>query len=319
MKTSVVIPAYKAAATVERAIRSVLENLREIDLEVILIEDGIIDNTKDVVARISGPIRHIRLSRNMGAQVARNVGLSLVTTDTVLFLDADDYVLPGLLSGLHAALQCYDTAVAFGPYASQIGDSAPGRVRYPRKGESRHEIARRWLKGRSGPPTCSVMWRTEDLRRIGGWNEKMVRNQDGELVLRALSRGCEVAVSENGCGIYYHHGGVRISRRNDWESYECQKIIVEMMDEWDSTEPEAELKQAIGEFCRRIAMRAYRHGLVEIGDFWSNLSNEYCPRISIDMDDSLTQVVKKILCKVVGVRSASILIHRLKGMNHPGF
>jgi len=74
-KVSVVIPTYNRAHLVGRAIRSVLNQTYQ-DFEIIVVDDGSTDNTKEVVKSFNDPrIRYIRHEKNRGGSAARNTGI----------------------------------------------------------------------------------------------------------------------------------------------------------------------------------------------------------------------------------------------------
>ncbi len=85
---SVIIPTYNREAYLDRAIRSALAQCRSAD-EIIVVDDGSTDRTKDVADRFGDSIRYHYIS-NGGAGRARNIGLDLATKDYVAFLDSDD-------------------------------------------------------------------------------------------------------------------------------------------------------------------------------------------------------------------------------------
>jgi glycosyltransferase involved in cell wall biosynthesis len=99
MRISVIIPAYNAAAYIERALRSVLSQTRAAD-EVIVVDDGSSDNTADILKKYQNQIISIR-QPNAGVSAARNTGIRAATGDWIAFLDADDEWLPEKLE-----LQC---------------------------------------------------------------------------------------------------------------------------------------------------------------------------------------------------------------------
>jgi glycosyltransferase involved in cell wall biosynthesis len=91
---SVVVPCFRCASTIERAVASVAAQSSR-PVEVILVDDCSKDRTTDVleslVARYgSGWIKIRRLENNMGAASARNAGWAVASQRFVAFLDADD-------------------------------------------------------------------------------------------------------------------------------------------------------------------------------------------------------------------------------------
>jgi glycosyltransferase involved in cell wall biosynthesis len=91
-KVSVVIPTHNYANFVSEAIESALgQTLRP--HEVIVVNDGSTDETPQVLAEFSEPVRAVHL-QNRGVCAARNEGATLATGDLLAFLDADDIWLP---------------------------------------------------------------------------------------------------------------------------------------------------------------------------------------------------------------------------------
>ncbi len=96
LTTSVIIPTYNRAHLVGRAIDSVLCQLQQGD-EIVVVDDGSMDDTEAAVRRFEGPIRYIRTA-NGGAGAARNRGIREAKGNLIGFLDSDDEWLPGKLS-----------------------------------------------------------------------------------------------------------------------------------------------------------------------------------------------------------------------------
>jgi glycosyltransferase involved in cell wall biosynthesis len=91
---SVVLPCYRCAQTIERAVDSVVtQTVRPLSL--ILVDDGSGDETRDVLTALqsrysAGWIQLVLLNQNVGAASARNAGWNQSVGDYVAFLDADD-------------------------------------------------------------------------------------------------------------------------------------------------------------------------------------------------------------------------------------
>ena len=86
---SVIIPAYNSAATLARAVESVIEQSWPAH-EIIVIDDGSTDNTLQIIRQFGNRIRLIQQA-NSGVSVARNRGADAATGDWLAFLDADDW------------------------------------------------------------------------------------------------------------------------------------------------------------------------------------------------------------------------------------
>ena len=94
-EVSLIIPTYNRAQYITQAIDSVLrQNINS--LEILVVDDGSTDNTKDVLENYSDKIRYIR-KRNGGVAAARNHGIRLARGKYIAFLDSDDLFRPGKL------------------------------------------------------------------------------------------------------------------------------------------------------------------------------------------------------------------------------
>ena len=111
---SVVIPTYNRAYCIERALDSVLRQTHQ-DLEIILVDDGSTDDTRELIARRyghDGRVRYIH-QQNAGVSAARNTGLREVRGDFVALLDSDDVWKPWKLE---LQLRCLERV----PHAGMI-------------------------------------------------------------------------------------------------------------------------------------------------------------------------------------------------------
>lgn len=108
---SVVIPVYNNAATVGRAVESVLTQCWPA-YEILVVDDGSTDETSRVIEEFGHRIRYLKRSRNAGVSAARNFGAQHATGDWLAFLDADDWYFDSRLQ-LHAEWIQEDAALDF--------------------------------------------------------------------------------------------------------------------------------------------------------------------------------------------------------------
>ena len=96
-RLSVVIPAYNASAYVEECLDSVLSQSDCPCFEVVIVDDGSLDETSSIVDARYPKVRLFRKD-NGGPGSARNVGVEEAFGEVIVFVDADDVMLPGRLS-----------------------------------------------------------------------------------------------------------------------------------------------------------------------------------------------------------------------------
>jgi glycosyltransferase involved in cell wall biosynthesis len=94
---SVIVPCYNGEDYISETIQSVLDQSYE-SLELIIVDDGSLDRTGDVIAQCSDArLRYFR-TKNCGVSHARNFGIGMARGEFIAFLDADDLFMPENLS-----------------------------------------------------------------------------------------------------------------------------------------------------------------------------------------------------------------------------
>ncbi|WP_132055516.1 glycosyltransferase family 2 protein [Pseudocnuella soli] len=91
---SVIIPCYNHGKYLQQAIDSV-NSQAGVHTEIVVVDDGSSDNTKEVAGQ-NGEVKYI-YQTNAGLSAARNTGIKESNGEYLLFLDADDWLLPGAL------------------------------------------------------------------------------------------------------------------------------------------------------------------------------------------------------------------------------
>jgi glycosyltransferase involved in cell wall biosynthesis len=102
---SVIIPTYNSEKYIERSVKSISKG-SFYNFEIIIIDDGSCDNTKIVCSDMAKNDHRISYiyQKNSGPNVARNNGIEHAKGEYIIFLDADDEILPGALDVLYREL-----------------------------------------------------------------------------------------------------------------------------------------------------------------------------------------------------------------------
>ncbi|MDX2114045.1 MAG: glycosyltransferase family 2 protein [Planctomycetota bacterium] len=123
---SVIVPMHNGGAFIERALGSLIA--QELAAwEAVVVDDGSTDDGAARAARMSsedGRIEVVRVSRR-GVAGARNLGLERTSGPYVVFLDADDWLMPGGLGALLEGARASDFGAAFGGVAWHEAAGAP--------------------------------------------------------------------------------------------------------------------------------------------------------------------------------------------------
>src|ERR1051326_4708131 len=135
---SVIIPTYNRSALLKQAIESVLAVRHDdIELEVLVIDDGSTDDTAEMVKDY--PVTYLRQSGGLGPSGGRNIGLAAARGEVITFLDDDDVWLPTNLAPQVRFLREHpDFGMAFArvyvydnTLTRQIGDPMPSETQHP--------------------------------------------------------------------------------------------------------------------------------------------------------------------------------------------
>lgn len=207
---TVVIPCYNGERWIGRAIGSVL-NQKYPRTEIIVVDDGSTDASRRIISEFTKNVALYECHRQ-GACSARNFGLSKVSSDYVMFLDADDYLEGPLFSGAAEKLSensCID--MLFSPLAVELPSGERLLVDNFKCTPNPFGLFRDWSDHLAQPP-CSLIWRTQFIRAIGGWDPRVLRNQDGELVMRAALSMPKIGYNALGRGVYNRHDQPSLSK-----------------------------------------------------------------------------------------------------------
>ena len=186
-----------------------------VDLELLVVDDGSIDGTPEIVARHAGRDARVRLLRNeraLGLAGALNRGLDEARGRYVARLDADDVALPRRLETQVGALRARPGVAVLGTAVMELWTSGPGPVHLMPVGAD----AVRWAALFSAPffhPTV-VLDRDVLDRHALRYDARFLESEDYDLWARIL----EVADGDNlqqALVLYRRHSGQASERRSE--------------------------------------------------------------------------------------------------------
>lgn len=184
-KVSVIIPSFNRAHLIDNAIQSVL-NQTFVDFEVIVVDDGSTDNTKEVVTKYKDRVIYIYQDNNERSS-ARNNGIKHSSGQFITFLDSDDLYLPDkLMVQVGAMVRNPDCGMSYsysiwideeGRYLHTWRDNLNGWI-YPEMMLAKHnKIA-----------VPSVMIRKSIIDSVGYFNELISTCEDYEYWCRIAQK-----------------------------------------------------------------------------------------------------------------------------------
>jgi glycosyltransferase involved in cell wall biosynthesis len=207
MNLTVITCARDAAATIERAIASVLA---ETGCRLLLVDDGCRDATVALARRAAGDrLRVVAAPPPGGIPRARQAGLDACETEFAAWLDADDVWVPGRAARIVGALA--GGADVFCD-AIDLVDGASGRglrrLDVPMFLRRESSPARLFERNHL-PGDTQVGFRVATFRAAGGYDPEVFGVESFDLLLRVIARGVTFAWGENvGYRMYAYAGSV---------------------------------------------------------------------------------------------------------------
>src|SRR5437764_11995107 len=178
---SVVTPCYNQAHFLRDAIESILAQTYP-RIELVVVDDGSLDNTAAVVADY--PVARCVRQGNRGVAEARNVGFGVTNGEYILFVDADDRLAP---NAVQTHLRCFAEHPTAGFVVGAIENiTSDGSYRgTPHSPVLESEQYEHLLRANHIANTIAVMFRRSVFEALGGFTGYFSPAEDYELLLRA--------------------------------------------------------------------------------------------------------------------------------------
>ena len=201
---SVIIPTYNYARFLPEAVRSVLRQKADnLDVEIIVVDDGSTDDTQEVAQTIRADVTYLRQD-NQGLAAARNTGLRAAQGDFAAFLDADDLYTENLLTSqlrVFAEQPDLDMVICRCVEKRDAEDSGPMYL-WPL-------VNSHWdvhsCHANLAPVHCHLT-RMDLVRRVGFFDTALKSCEDHDFWLRCYGLGGQAGVNPLGLVIYRKHG-----------------------------------------------------------------------------------------------------------------
>ncbi len=183
MSFSIVVPLYNKARSIQRTLDSLLSQTYS-DYEIIVIDDGSTDGSREVVENDYSTKVRLVSKKNEGVSVARNTGASMALNPYLIFIDADDFVAPFYLENINELINRYPHAGAFG---TRYSFSDSGRIKpckiYGMKNELTLIEDYFYTASRGDLPVIAsgICIPREVFNRAGGFPVNQVQGEDQDL------------------------------------------------------------------------------------------------------------------------------------------
>lgn len=216
---SIVVNNYNYGRFLRDAIDSALRQTYP-NTEVIVVDDGSTDDSREVIAGYGSQIISV-LKENGGQGSAFNAGFALSRGDVIIFLDADDMLLPSAVEKAIQQFHDLDVVKVHWPLLEidregrKTGRIIPGHM-LP-EGDLRNVIIRDGPYSYISPPTTGNAWSRRFLKKVLPMDESQFRvSADAYLIMLALIFGTIRRILDPQ-GYYRRHGGNLFASKSELE------------------------------------------------------------------------------------------------------
>lgn len=225
---SIIIASYNCAAYIAETLQSVVAQTLK-DIEIIVVDDGSSDTTRDIVSAFGAPVRLVAQT-NSGVCAARNRGIREAKGQYICLMDHDDYWFPDKLERQVRAMQAHpEVGVVYSAFtlwsrdekthqfpapASLDTDIDPNAIDADYSGWIYHQfLIDCWML------TSTAMFRPEVFARCGVFDVSLPYSEDWDLWLRIAQHYPFIKLSR-ATTLYRQHPqqGNRVAREIDYRT-----------------------------------------------------------------------------------------------------
>lgn len=203
---SVIIPTHNRRGFLEQAIQSCFAGNDNLDVEVIVVDDGSLDGTRDWLRQLHDEQVRPFFQEHQGAQVARNRGMHEAKGKFIKFLDDDDWLAPGSLEEQVQHIQRAQADVCYGNLRmGASGDEAPWTVRQ----HTDYDLASGIFRESIWTHPFGLLYRQDAVEDLC-WDPSLPYHQDYAFALKVACRGAAAVGMNQVTGTIRQHAGLRI-------------------------------------------------------------------------------------------------------------
>ncbi len=233
---SVIIPTHNRARHIKRAAASVIgQSYRP--LELIVVDDGSTDATKSVIFDLKKQCKadakiqiHYRFQKKAGAAAARNKAFGISKGEFIQVLGSDDILSKDKLKNQITALRNEpEFCVAYGSWRIACNGSGLlkyGPLRQKKTAGSEDKMLRGYLSSEWFCPEHSYLFRREVIAKTGLFDERLLRRQDTDYLIRVLLNGYRFLYVDDATVYYTRHSDEHIGSPKNYDKHFLSSLWV---------------------------------------------------------------------------------------------
>ena len=306
---SVIIPTYNRAHFLTDAVGSVFQQTYR-PIEIIIVDDGSTDGTKEKVETLSNEIgkgqglrlRYVR-QENQGAPVARNRGLIESKGEFIQFLDSDDIIHPQKISLQANALSRHTGADTVWSARSRFTDASPPSMQKISRGVLDCLTIQTVRQPTDFSYPNGGLFRRKACYQTGPWEETLERYQDWEYAFRIAV--LQLTTVRLDYPLYYtrdHDTGRIGDSRFGEEGVRCNLAALSAIDRVIESTPEE--RPELHEAAYRLYLGTLRRALKSGTDTQVRVSLQRAEKYAIQVPRQIRTKVIKLLHRFAGPKVA---------------
>ncbi len=261
-KVSILIPLYNSEEYIAETIDSCLNQTHK-NIEIIIIDDGSTDSGLSTARQYENEYSNIKVEaqKNSGAPVARNRAFELSTGEYIQYIDADDLLHPDKISLQMEVLKTADERTLvfgkWGTFQENIKNVIWRELLINKNyDDPKQFLLDLWGNGVAVIPHLWLIPR-KLIEESGGWDESLVKNQDGEFFSRVVFIASKVLFVVDSIGYYRRDNVNSISRQVSKKALQSNLKTFEtymelMKDDIDKSEVRRSLALVYSRFLYKI-------------------------------------------------------------------
>lgn len=318
MSIAVIVPAYNCQSTIERCIKSILGQTTDQIKEIVIVDDGSKDDTNRILKKWEKADSRIQViqKQNGGVSSARNVGMSVVTSEWLMFVDSDDEIKEELVQKMIEVTSCNDLVIA-GVELHQ----KENEVQVFHEGEyTLQKLIENYginIPGLLVNGSCAKLYKKEiiEKNRIF-FDEKISLGEDTIFVFEYL-KYCENIAFVKDCGyIYYQMGTESLMTKFRVDAYDNAKKVYSRLMETSSEICNGIVPESIYRVYKNVLMvyirkiiyhrRQVDHNIIK--NILIDYSNDVYVRKNLEKVSCKQNLLQKVIDKLTLKKNYNILM-----------
>ena len=228
---SIVIPIYNSEKYIKRCLDSIVKQINDNILEILVIDDCSTDNSLQILKEYENDEKRIKIIEkkiNSGVSNSRNIGINKAKGDYIMFIDSDDFLAENAIESLTKMIKLYDYDLIKFNYFKYYDNFTYKKIKdnsiYNKL--SNEEILLNFINGNIDSYIFNALFKRDILLRTNLFDEEIIMMEDRLLYLEILKVIKKIHFSNEYLYYYYvnHNGASKSITKIENNIYNLSKL-----------------------------------------------------------------------------------------------